>query len=172
MKMANALTNHANLKINLNPQLRLTAFVKLNYPANVTEPRKSTPPPTPPPFAISPRIAYNNPAPANLARAARARYGAIPAGENPLPAKKAGRQAAKRALRNRSAKTATRTITGRAARALASGDPETARPAVLNAVRTLDRAVRKGILHQNNAARRKSRMMTKLARLEQPAAEA
>ena len=89
-----------------------------------------------------------------------------------MPAKKAGRQAAKRALRNRSAKTATRTITARAARALASGDPETARPAVLNAVRTLDRAVRKGILHQNNAARRKSRMMTKLARLEQPAADA
>lgn len=89
-----------------------------------------------------------------------------------MPAKKAGRQAAKRALRNRSAKTATRTITGRAARALAAGDPEAARPAVLNAISTLDRAVRKGILHKNNAARRKSRMMTKLSRLEQTATEA
>lgn len=89
-----------------------------------------------------------------------------------MPAKKAGRQAAKRAQRNRSAKTTTRTIAGRANRALESGDAETARPAVLNAVRTLDRAVRKGILHRNNVARRKSRMMSKLTRLEQPAAEA
>ena len=89
-----------------------------------------------------------------------------------MPAKKAGRQAAKRAQRNRSAKTATRTIAGRANRALDAGDADTARPAVQNAIRTLDRAVRKGILHQNNAARRKSRMMSKLTRLEQTAAEA
>jgi small subunit ribosomal protein S20 len=52
---------------------------------------------------------------------------------------------------------------------LDSGDFETAQPAVLNAVRTLDRAAQKGILHKNNAARRKSRMMAKLARLERSA---
>ena len=84
-----------------------------------------------------------------------------------MPANKAGRQQVKRARRNRSARTETRTILGRANRSLDSGDFETAQPAVLNAVRTLDRAAQKGILHKNNAARRKSRMMAKLARLEQ-----
>lgn len=84
-----------------------------------------------------------------------------------MPAKKAGRQQVKRTRRNRSARTETRTIMGRASRSLASGDAEAAQPAVLAAVRILDRAVRKGLLHKNNAARRKSRMMAKLSRLEQ-----
>lgn len=88
-----------------------------------------------------------------------------------MPAKKAGRQAVKRAQRNRSARTETRTIVGRANRSLAAGDPEVARPAVLSAVRILDQAVRKGILHKNNVARRKSRMMAKLARLDQASFE-
>ena len=86
-----------------------------------------------------------------------------------MPAKKAGRQQVKRARRNRSARTETRTIMGRASRSLAAGDAEAAQPAVLAAVRILDRAVRKGLLHKNNAARRKSRMMAKLSRLEQAA---
>ena len=89
-----------------------------------------------------------------------------------MPAKKSGRQAVKRAQRNRSARTETRTIVGRANRSLISGDAEAARPAVMSAVRILDRAVRKGILHKNNVARRKSRMMAKLSRLEQPGDEA
>ncbi len=89
-----------------------------------------------------------------------------------MPAKKSGRQAVKRAQRNRSAKTETRTIVGRANRSLASGDADAAQTAVASAVRTLDRAVRKGILHKNNVARRKSRMMSKLSRLNQAAAEA
>ena len=84
-----------------------------------------------------------------------------------MPAKKTGRQQVKRARRNRSAKTETRTIVARANRSLDSGDAETAQPAVDLAIRTLDRAVRKGILHKNNAARRKSRMVTKLSRLGQ-----
>ena len=86
-----------------------------------------------------------------------------------MPSKKAGRQQVKRARRNRSTKTETRTIIGRANRSLSGGDAETAQPAVLAAVKMLDRAVRKGILHRNNAARRKSRMMAKLAQLQQAA---
>ena len=82
-----------------------------------------------------------------------------------MPAKKAGRQQIKRGRRNRSARTETRTILGRATRSLESGDPETAGLAVMDAIRTLDRAAQKGILHKNNAARRKSRMMAKLAGL-------
>ena len=86
-----------------------------------------------------------------------------------MPANKAGRQQIKRARRNRSTKTETRTILGRASRSLESGDAETAGPAVMLAVSTLDRAVQKGILHKNNAARRKSRLMAKLSRLGQTA---
>ena len=89
-----------------------------------------------------------------------------------MPSKKAGRQAVKRTQRNRSAKTETRTILGRANRSLAFGDAEEARPAVMSAVQILDKAARKGILHKNNVARRKSRMMAKLVSLEQTSAEA
>ena len=84
-----------------------------------------------------------------------------------MSAKKTGRQQVKRARRNRSTKTETRTIIGRANRSLEGGDAEAAQPAVALAISTLDRAVSKGILHKNNAARRKSRMAAKLASLEQ-----
>ena len=80
-----------------------------------------------------------------------------------MPAKKTGRQQVKRARRNRSVRTETRTLLGRANRSLEGGDAEAAGPAVALAIRTLDRAVQKGILHKNNAARRKSRMMAKLS---------
>ena len=86
-----------------------------------------------------------------------------------MPAKKTGRQQVRRSRRNRSVKTETRTIIGRANRSLDAGDPEAAQPAVALAIRTLDRAVSKGILHKNNAARRKSRMVAKLSRIEQEA---
>ena len=84
-----------------------------------------------------------------------------------MPARKVARQQVTRARRNRSAKTETRTVIGRANRSLDSGDAEGAQPAVMLAVQSLDRAVRKGIIHKNNAARRKSRMMGKLAQLQQ-----
>ena len=87
-----------------------------------------------------------------------------------MPAKKTGRQQVKRARRNRSVRTETRTILGRANRSLAAGDVDDAQPAVMAAVKILDRAVSKGIFHKNNVARRKSRMMAKLASLEQPPA--
>lgn len=82
-----------------------------------------------------------------------------------MPAKKAGRQQVKRAQRNRSARTETRTTLVKANRAIAGGDPEAAADAVRNATRLLDRAVQKGILHKNNASRRKSRMAARLNRL-------
>ena len=86
-----------------------------------------------------------------------------------MSAKKTGRQQVKRARRNRSVKTETRTIIGRANRSLEGGDAEAAQPAVALAISTLDRAVSKGILHKNSAARRKSRMAAKLAGLEHAA---
>lgn len=41
-----------------------------------------------------------------------------------------------------------------------------AKAAMVQAVRSLDSAVSKGVLHKNNAARRKSRLMKRLAAME------
>jgi small subunit ribosomal protein S20 len=84
-----------------------------------------------------------------------------------LPAKKSFRQSVKRNQRNRSARTETRTIIGRALRAVDSGDAADAQAAVRLATSVMDRAVGKGILHKNNAARRKSRMAARLNNLAQ-----
>lgn len=42
------------------------------------------------------------------------------------------------------------------------GDPVESRQAVEKAVSELDRAVSKGVIHANNAARRKQRLMARL----------
>ena len=55
---------------------------------------------------------------------------------------------------------------GKALDAVWDGEAETAGPAVAQAMRALDKAVTKGILHKNNAARRKSRLMGKLHGLQ------
>jgi small subunit ribosomal protein S20 len=47
-----------------------------------------------------------------------------------------------------------------------AGNVEEAREATMVAVMALDKAAEKGILHKNNAARRKSRLMKRLAVLE------
>jgi small subunit ribosomal protein S20 len=50
--------------------------------------------------------------------------------------------------------------------AISSGDLEAAREATRLAVKDLDMTASKGIIHKRNAARRKSRLMKKLAQLE------
>jgi small subunit ribosomal protein S20 len=77
-------------------------------------------------------------------------------------AAKAHRQALKRRLRNRAVKSFTKTMVKRAEAAISSGDLEAAQEAVRQAISALDRAVKKGVLHPNNAARGKSRLMKKL----------
>ena len=84
-----------------------------------------------------------------------------------MPAKKAGRQSIKRGLRNRSARTETRTIVARALRSVETDAPAEAQAAVTLAIRVMDRAVQKGILHKNNVARRKSRLAARLNRFSQ-----
>jgi len=74
-------------------------------------------------------------------------------------AAKAHRQSLKRRLRNRAVKSYTKTILKKAEAAIASGDPQAAREAVRAAISALDRAAKKGVLHHNNVARRKSRLM-------------
>ena len=77
-------------------------------------------------------------------------------------AQKQVRITAKRRLRNRSIQSQTKTNITKAERLIFSGEIETARGAVLAAISSLDRAAEKGIIHSNNAARRKSRLMKKL----------
>jgi small subunit ribosomal protein S20 len=76
-------------------------------------------------------------------------------------AEKRWRQSLKRRMRNRSARTAARTHIKTVNRALAAG--ETDESALREAVSALDKAAEKGIIHPNNASRRKSRLMSRFA---------
>jgi len=80
-----------------------------------------------------------------------------------LPAQKAHRRSVKRNARNMSARRATRTAVSRARQAVAAADPDS-EEAVRNAMSMLDVAVRKGLLHKNNASRRKGRLVSALNR--------
>ena len=83
-----------------------------------------------------------------------------------MSAKKAGRQSIKRSRRNGSARTATKTAVNKALRSLAVSDMGVAQPAVEDAISILDRAVRKGVMHKNTAARRKSRISARINRIQ------
>ena len=83
-----------------------------------------------------------------------------------MPSQKAARKSVKRYRRNQSARRTTRTAVAGARRAAASGDAETAEPAIRQAMSLLDKAVKKGILHKNNASRRKSRLASRLNQLQ------
>ena len=83
-----------------------------------------------------------------------------------MPAKKTGRQQAKRALRTRGDRTETRSAMSKASRSVESGDVNEAETAVKAALVTMDRAVQKGILHKNNVNRRKSRMAAQLNKMK------
>ena len=68
----------------------------------------------------------------------------------------------KRRLRNKSVRSEVKTSITRAEKLIFSGELEAAREAVAVAVASLDKAAEKGILHHNNTARRKSRLVRKL----------
>ncbi|HML39823.1 MAG TPA: 30S ribosomal protein S20 [Bellilinea sp.] len=79
---------------------------------------------------------------------------------------KRNKQNEKRRLHNRIVRGATRKAVSKARVSLDGGVAAESRDAVLVAVRELDRAAEKGIIHKNNAARRKSRLMKRLNQLE------
>jgi small subunit ribosomal protein S20 len=79
---------------------------------------------------------------------------------NNAAAEKRMRQEQKRRLHNRSIKSLVKTQITKARQAIAT-DAE-AEEAVRAAVSELDRAAKKGVIHRNNAARRKSRLMKQL----------
>jgi len=76
------------------------------------------------------------------------------------------RQSAKRHERNRYYTTRARTMVKKARASMEDGITDDTRSAIIAAVSALDKAAEKGILHPNNASRRKGRLMRRLAQLE------
>ena len=81
-----------------------------------------------------------------------------------LPAKKTARVQERRRVANRQVRSTTRTAVRKAVRAMDAGEAPEAAAAVAQAISALDRADTKGVIHRNNAARRKSRLMKRLAK--------
>ena len=77
---------------------------------------------------------------------------------------KRNRQNEKRRLRNRNFRGAARAAVRDARETIEKGQPDQA--AVLLAISRLDKAAEKGVIHKNNASRRKSRLMKALAAAE------
>ena len=74
---------------------------------------------------------------------------------------KRNRQNEKRRVRNRNFRGAARTAVNQARAALLENEPNT-KEAVMKAISALDKAAEKGVIHPNNAARRKGRLMKRL----------
>ena len=68
----------------------------------------------------------------------------------------------RRRLSNKSIRSQCKTNIVKAEKLIFSGELELAREAVATALSSLDKAAEKGIIHPNNAARRKSRLMKKI----------
>lgn len=79
---------------------------------------------------------------------------------------KRNRQNEKHRDRNKLYRGSARTLVRKANLAIQSGDVEKARMATKEAASSLDKAAEKGVIHKNNAARRKGAIMSKLAALE------
>jgi small subunit ribosomal protein S20 len=77
-------------------------------------------------------------------------------------AQKMVRVSSRRQRRNKAVRSEVKTNITKAEKVIFSGDLEAARKAVKTAVTSLDKASEKGILHDNNTSRRKSRLLKKL----------
>lgn len=72
---------------------------------------------------------------------------------------KRNKQNEKRRIRNRVYRGRARTFVRRAKTEIEVGNQQAAESAMMQAISALDKAAEKGILHKNNAARRKSRLV-------------
>jgi small subunit ribosomal protein S20 len=77
-------------------------------------------------------------------------------------AQKVARASAKRRERGRSIRSQVKTSIDIAEKLIAEGEVKAAKSAVAAAISTLDKAASKKVVHGNNAARRKSRLLKKL----------
>ena len=81
------------------------------------------------------------------------------------------RQSLRRRERNQARRTEARSAVRKARELMVAGSRDEAAVAINAAASILDRAAQKGILHPNNAARRKSRLMRQLNKAQAPATE-
>jgi len=86
---------------------------------------------------------------------------------NTRSAEKRNRQTQKRRTRNVQVRTGLKSAVKKAREAISQG-PATAREAVATALRSLDKAASKGILHKNAASRRISRLARAAAKAVAP----
>ena len=77
-------------------------------------------------------------------------------------AESAARAAERKHNRNKALKSATKTHFTRAVKLISDKQLEPAQKAVADTIKALDRDAKKGVIHPNTAARRKSRLMKKL----------
>lgn len=76
------------------------------------------------------------------------------------------RQNKKRRTHNRVYRTRARTLVKKAREVIGSGDVQKAVEATRTAIRDLDMAASRGVIHPNNASRRKGRLMKQLHALQ------
>ena len=93
--------------------------------------------------------------------------GGIPLGLK--SSQKRERQNEKHRIQNRTYKSKSRTLIRKAFLVMEEGNLDNAKVATAEAIRSLDKAAAKGVIHKNNASRRKSRLMARLAVLEKAA---
>ncbi|MBE3591664.1 MAG: 30S ribosomal protein S20 [Thermoanaerobacter sp.] len=89
---------------------------------------------------------------------------------NTKSAKKRISVIAKRTLRNKMIKSRVKTFIKKFNESLATGDIETIKEKLRLAVKELDKAATKGVLHKNTVARKKSRLYSKFNNLLKSAA--
>lgn len=78
---------------------------------------------------------------------------------------KRARQTETRTTRNRSNNSRLRTSLRELRESLAAGDKKSAEAKFRSTVSAIDKAIQKGVLHQNTAARYKSRLSARLAKM-------
>src|SRR5712671_1468240 len=107
-------------------------------------------------------------------------YRVIPMGAGIITARMANTQSAKKRVRaslrkrdrNRSTRSAVKTLVSRARRPALPDAASLTSEEVRRAISALDKAAENGVLHANNASRRKARLMSALARLAPTAGQA
>ncbi len=85
---------------------------------------------------------------------------------NHFSALKRARQTEKRTARNRANRSRLRTALRHLRESIASGDKSKAMESFKSTVSAIDKAIQKGVLHENTASRYKSRLSARLAALK------
>jgi small subunit ribosomal protein S20 len=75
---------------------------------------------------------------------------------------KRARQAEKQNIRNKAVRSSIKTIVKKVESAIASGNKEDAGKSLTDAVKTITKAVSKGVIHKNTASRKISRLTRKV----------